>query len=120
MRLSKASILVLRQLYRKVPPYSARQAAAGMGRTEWSYFENAAEWVDAINEWAAAQVQLMLSIFLFVHYNCSSFLQVEDYVTNMDSYLDELSAGSARIWDPVGGYGHPQPGSGLVQYGPHD
>ena len=53
--------------------------------------------------------------------NAFASCEVKHYREQLRSFLDGLQWSSpsgidALIWDPVGGYTHPQPGSRLVQY----
>lgn len=77
------------------------------------YADTVQDWVDGLNAFARAEMA--------------------DYKANTEAYLRTLAmntasgasdgivsqAGSAadRIWEAVGGYTHPQPGSRLMQYG---
>jgi hypothetical protein len=42
---------------------------------------------------------------------------MEDYVSGYDDYIANMMKGAECSWAAVGGYMHPQPGSGLVSYG---
>ena len=60
-------------------------------------------WVTAINEFARQEI--------------------EDYANNIESYVNHLNSLSSWddlkpfLWDSLGGYNHPQPGSRLIQCG---